>query len=81
MTGFESEKPTLYSIEEVAKATRDFDETRIIGQGGYGSVYYGVIAEKVHYLLSISESIELSRFEQLIDDIIKAGSCNQENEI
>lgn len=44
---FESEKPTLYSIDEIAEATNDFDEARIIGQGGYGSVYYGVIGEKV----------------------------------
>ncbi|KAL8519133.1 hypothetical protein ACS0TY_010175 [Phlomoides rotata] len=44
--GFESEKPAQYSIDEVAEATSDFDETRIIGQGGYGSVYYGVIGEK-----------------------------------
>ncbi|KAL0357892.1 UNVERIFIED_CONTAM: LysM domain receptor-like kinase [Sesamum calycinum] len=46
ITGFESEKPTLYSIEEIAQATNDFDETRKIGQGGYGSVYYGIIGEK-----------------------------------
>lgn len=37
----------MYSIDEIAEATSDFDETRIIGQGGYGSVYYGVIGEKV----------------------------------
>ncbi|KAL0385504.1 UNVERIFIED_CONTAM: LysM domain receptor-like kinase [Sesamum radiatum] len=35
ITGFESEKPTLYSVEEIAEATNDFDETRKIGQGGY----------------------------------------------
>ncbi|KAI3467567.1 hypothetical protein Pfo_024230 [Paulownia fortunei] len=46
MTVFESEKPTSYSIEEIAEATSDFDETRKIGQGGYGSVYYGVIEEQ-----------------------------------
>ncbi|KAL8035873.1 hypothetical protein ABFX02_12G123600 [Erythranthe guttata] len=43
ITGFESEKPTYYNIEEVADATNDFDEARKIGQGGYGSVYYGVL--------------------------------------
>lgn len=25
----------------------DFDETRKIGEGGYGSVYFGVLGEKV----------------------------------
>ncbi|KAK4493528.1 hypothetical protein RD792_018137 [Penstemon davidsonii] len=46
ITVFESEKPTLYSIEEIEEATNNFDETRKIGQGGYGSVYYGVIGEQ-----------------------------------
>ncbi|XP_051116556.1 lysM domain receptor-like kinase 3 [Andrographis paniculata] len=46
VAGFDSEKPLLYSIEEISEATRDFDEARKIGQGGYGSVYYGVIGEQ-----------------------------------
>ncbi|KAG8366081.1 hypothetical protein BUALT_Bualt17G0038800 [Buddleja alternifolia] len=46
ITAFESEKPTLYSIEEIEEATSNFDETRKIGQGGYGSVYYGVLQEQ-----------------------------------
>ncbi|KAL8106344.1 hypothetical protein AgCh_029939 [Apium graveolens] len=44
--GFESERPVVYSIEEIAEATSDFDETRKIGEGGYGSVYFGVLGEK-----------------------------------
>ncbi|XP_063939366.1 lysM domain receptor-like kinase 3 isoform X1 [Daucus carota subsp. sativus] len=46
ITGFESERPVVYSIEEIAEATMDFDETRKIGEGGYGSVYFGVLGEK-----------------------------------
>ncbi|CAI9785144.1 unnamed protein product [Fraxinus pennsylvanica] len=43
---FESERATVYSVEEIAEATSNFDETRKIGQGGYGSVYFGVLREK-----------------------------------
>ncbi|KAL1565642.1 lysM domain receptor-like kinase 3 [Salvia divinorum] len=46
ITVFESEKPSFFSIEEIAEATGDFDETQIIGRGGYGSVYHGVMGEK-----------------------------------
>ncbi|KAI9125127.1 hypothetical protein K1719_003743 [Acacia pycnantha] len=43
---FESEKPAIFSLEEIEEATDYFDETRKIGVGGYGSVYFGVMGEK-----------------------------------
>ncbi|KAL5724933.1 hypothetical protein ACHQM5_008135 [Ranunculus cassubicifolius] len=41
MTGFDSERPTIYSLDEIEEATANFHETRKIGEGGYGSVYFG----------------------------------------
>ncbi|MCE0482105.1 hypothetical protein HAX54_040507 [Datura stramonium] len=46
MPVFESERPVIYSLEEIAEATSDFDDSRIIGAGGYGSVYYGTIGKQ-----------------------------------
>ncbi|CAI9092984.1 OLC1v1028374C2 [Oldenlandia corymbosa var. corymbosa] len=46
LTVIESEKPMVYSLEEVAEATEDFDESRKIGQGGFGSVYRGTIGKQ-----------------------------------
>ncbi|KAA8529615.1 hypothetical protein F0562_034285 [Nyssa sinensis] len=46
MSVFESEKPGIYSLEELEEATCNFDETRKIGEGGYGSVYFGVIRDQ-----------------------------------
>ncbi|KAI7998555.1 LysM domain receptor-like kinase 3 [Camellia lanceoleosa] len=43
---FESERPVIYSLEEIEAATNCFDETRKIGEGGYGSVYFGVLGEQ-----------------------------------
>lgn len=40
----------MYSLEDIAEATADFDESRKIGEGGYGSVYYGAIGKQVCYL-------------------------------
>ncbi|KAJ3693043.1 hypothetical protein LUZ60_012138 [Juncus effusus] len=42
----EKEKFCEFSYEEIQEATNGFDEGLKIGQGGYGSVYKGVINEK-----------------------------------
>lgn len=47
MTAFETERTMILSLEEIEEGTNHFDETKIIGQGGYGSVYYGMLGEKV----------------------------------
>ncbi|KAM0979495.1 hypothetical protein ACFX13_015625 [Malus domestica] len=42
---FENERRVIYTMEEIEQATGNFDNTRKIGEGGYGSVYYGVLGE------------------------------------
>ncbi|KAM1129064.1 hypothetical protein ACFX2I_038850 [Malus domestica] len=42
---FENERPVIYTMEEIEQATNNFDDTRKIGQGGYGSVYFGLLGE------------------------------------
>ncbi|KAF2293292.1 hypothetical protein GH714_040667 [Hevea brasiliensis] len=43
---FESERPVVYSVDEIDKATSNFDISMKIGQGGYGSVYLGFLKER-----------------------------------
>ncbi|GJR17719.1 LysM domain receptor-like kinase 3 [Tanacetum coccineum] len=45
ITGFDTERPLVYDFDEIAEATNNFDDTRIIGEGGYGSVYFGILGE------------------------------------
>ncbi|XP_024995121.1 lysM domain receptor-like kinase 3 [Cynara cardunculus var. scolymus] len=46
MEGFDTERPLVYDLDEIAEATNNFDDTRKIGEGGYGSVYFGVLGGK-----------------------------------
>ncbi|GFZ03886.1 protein kinase superfamily protein [Actinidia rufa] len=46
VTSIQSEKPVRFSLEEIAEATSHFNESRKIGEGGYGSVYFGVLGER-----------------------------------
>ncbi|KAL2347384.1 hypothetical protein Fmac_001384 [Flemingia macrophylla] len=50
VTPFESERPVIYTLEEIEDATNNFDEARKIGIGGYGSVYFGMLEGKVELL-------------------------------
>ncbi|KAI4382463.1 hypothetical protein MLD38_008426 [Melastoma candidum] len=43
---FESEKPMVYSLEQIESATDNFDESKKIGEGGYGSVYFGYLGKQ-----------------------------------
>ncbi|WCJ38503.1 protein kinase family protein / peptidoglycan-binding LysM domain-containing protein [Euphorbia peplus] len=45
-TAFDSDKPIVYTLEEIEEATINFDETRKIGAGGYGCVYFGVLGRQ-----------------------------------
>ncbi|XP_065875554.1 lysM domain receptor-like kinase 3 [Euphorbia lathyris] len=45
-TAFDSDKPIVYTLEEIEESTNNFDETRKIGAGGYGSVYFGVMGRQ-----------------------------------
>ncbi|KAJ0971542.1 hypothetical protein J5N97_019501 [Dioscorea zingiberensis] len=43
---YESERPLIFSLEELEEATANFDETRKIGSGGYGCVYFGMLGKQ-----------------------------------
>ncbi|ESW25765.1 hypothetical protein PHAVU_003G063700 [Phaseolus vulgaris] len=46
VVSLESERPIAYNLEVIEEATNNFDESRRIGSGGYGTVYYGVLGNK-----------------------------------
>lgn len=46
-TAFESEKPVIFSLEEIEEATKRFAKTKKIGEGGYGCVYHGFLRGQV----------------------------------
>ncbi|KAK9926833.1 hypothetical protein M0R45_024042 [Rubus argutus] len=42
---FENDRPVIYTMEEIKEATSNFDDTRKIGEGGYGCVYFAILGE------------------------------------
>ncbi|KAJ6822039.1 lysM domain receptor-like kinase 3 [Iris pallida] len=43
---FDMEKPIVFSYEEILSSTDEFSDSNLLGQGTYGSVYYGVLRDQ-----------------------------------
>ncbi|CAI9757642.1 unnamed protein product [Fraxinus pennsylvanica] len=43
---FDVEKPVVFTYEEVLSSTDDFSDSNLLGNGTYGSVYYGLLRDQ-----------------------------------
>lgn len=41
------EKPVVFTYEEISSSADGFSDSRLLGHGTYGSVYYGLLREQV----------------------------------
>ncbi|KAJ6391740.1 hypothetical protein OIU77_025663 [Salix suchowensis] len=77
------EEPTsaakIYTAEELEKATDNFDESNIIGRGGYGIVYKGIFADNTVVAIKKSRTVDNSQIEQFINEVVVLSQINHRN--
>ena len=73
------EKTKLYKSKELEKATDKFNENRILGQGGQGTVYKGMLADGKIVAVKKSKIIDGSKLAEFINEVVILSQINHRN--
>ena len=63
------EKTKLYSVEELEKATDSCNSSRIIGKGGLGRVFKGMLSDGSIVPIKKSNTIDEKQLAQFVNEV------------
>ncbi|XP_065852977.1 wall-associated receptor kinase-like 22 [Euphorbia lathyris] len=78
-SGGGGQKTRIFTEEELERATDNYNESRFLGQGGYGTVYKGMLPDGNIVAVKRSRTIAKSQIEQFINEVVILSQINHRN--
>ncbi|XXG54248.1 hypothetical protein AAC387_Pa03g2183 [Persea americana] len=69
----------IFTAEELERATESYSVSRIVGQGGYGVVYKGTLADNRTVAIKKCKVVDASHIEQFKNEIDSLSQINHRN--
>ncbi|XP_057442737.1 wall-associated receptor kinase 1-like [Lotus japonicus] len=74
-----SQTAKIFTEDELKKATNNYDESVIIGRGGYGIVFKGILPDKRIIAIKKSKIVDKSQIEQFINEVVVLSQIIHKN--